>query len=136
MLGKRWLFVLSVVTAGCATRGAPSASPRPAPVEVPVPEKTNETEHIDRSPSSGRIEGVFLVDDGVLVALTAVELGTIARCHHAGRPFGWALLSVDAKNAITLVEAEAGVAQAASCAQSSLSLRERTGEVLIYLRFL
>jgi hypothetical protein len=134
MSGKRRLFALAVLSVACATREAPSGAR--APVAVPVPQTTHDSEHTERSPSTGRIEGVFLEDDGVLAALTADELGSIARCHHAGRPFGWALLSVDAQRAVTLVEAEAGVAQAASCAQSSMSVREGLGEVLIYLRFL
>lgn len=132
----RWLPFLCVASLRCATREVPSANPAPAPAQVPVPQNVDQGEQRERSSSAGRIEGVFLLDDGVLNSLNPDELESIARCHHAGRPFGWALLSVDAQNGISLVEAEASVDEAASCARSSLSLRAGTGEVLIYLRFL
>lgn len=132
----RWLSFLCVASVGCATSETPSRHPAPAPVQVPVPQTTDQSERTERSPSSGRIEGVFLLDDGVLTALNPDELDSIARCHHAGRPFGWALLSVDPQSAISVVEAEPHVEEAASCARSSLSLRAGTTEVLIYLRFL
>jgi hypothetical protein len=131
---RGWSVLLFVVSASCATREPASATPET--VRVPTPETTPDSTHAERSPSTGRIEGVYLADDGVLVALNEKELASIERCHRAGRPLGWALLSVEAQNAIQLVEAEESVAQAASCAREGLSLRDRGGEVLIYLRFL
>jgi hypothetical protein len=131
---RGWRALLFVVVAGCATRAPTPAAP--ATVRAPTPETTPDLTQSERSPSTGRIEGVYLADDGVLVALNEKELTSIERCHRAGRPLGWALLSVDAQNAIQLVEAEESVTDAASCAREGLSLRDRGGEVLIYLRFL
>lgn len=128
------VLVLFVVSASCAERAPTSTAPDT--VRVPTPETTSNSKPAERSPSTGRIEGVYLADDGVLVALSTEALASIERCHHAGRPLGWALLSVNAENAIQLVEAEESVAEAASCARGSLALPERGGEVLIYLRFL
>jgi hypothetical protein len=130
---RGWSALL-IVVAGCATREPTSAAP--APVRAPTPETTPDSTQAERSPSTGRIEGVYLTENGVLVALNEKELASIERCHRAGRPLGWALLSVDAQIAIQLVEAEESVAQAASCAREGLSLRDWGGEVLIYLRFL
>jgi hypothetical protein len=126
------LVLLAIAAHGCVQH----ASAPTSPVRIPSAEAPAEAPSAERIASTGRIEGALLVDDGVLVTLDAAELESIQRCHRAGRPFGWALLSVTSERTISVVESEPGVGEAAGCARSSLTLRRESGEVLVYLRFL